>query len=292
MRIPELLQRGGPCFSFEYFPPKTPQGEENLFKTVAALEDLKPGYVSVTYGAGGSTRTKTLEIVQRIQKETGLTGMAHLTCVGHTRNEIGEILQQLEAAGIENVLALRGDPPQGAERFEAVPGGFSYASELAAFIHENSKLTIGGACYPETHQEATSPGDDLKNLKAKVDAGVEFLITQLFFDNQLLWDFLPKARDIGVEVPIIPGIMPILNVDQIVRFTNMCGAGIPEKLLAELEDIKEDSEAVLAKGVAHATQQCRELLDKGAPGIHFYTLNKSDATRRILETLYDEGYGK
>lgn len=292
MRIPDLLGRGTPCFSFEYFPPKTPQGEENLFETVAALEGLRPAYVSVTYGAGGSTRTQTLEIVRRIQQETGLTAMAHLTCVGHTKNEIGEILGQLEAAGIENVLALRGDPPQGAKKFEAVEGGFAHASELAAFIAANSKLSIGGACYPETHQEATSPADDLKHLKEKVDAGAQFLVSQLFFNNQAFWDFLPKTKELGIEVPIVPGIMPILNVDQIKRFTSMCGATIPEKLLGELEAIKEDAEAVLAKGVEHATQQCRELLDKGAPGIHFYTLNRSDATRRILQTLYDEGYGK
>ena len=292
MRIPELLAKKATSFSFEYFPPKTPEGEENLFRTVENLRELRPTFVSVTYGAGGSTRTQTREIVRRIQQESGLTAMAHLTCVGHTAAEIGEILGQLAAAGIENVLALRGDPPQGAKKFEAVEGGFSFASELTAYIADHSALSIGGACYPESHQESTSPDDDLQHLKTKVDAGAQFLISQLFFDNEYFWKFLPKARNIGIEVPIIPGIMPILNVVQIKRFTSLCGATIPQKLLAELEPIKDDAEAVLAKGVEHATQQCRELLDKGAPGIHFYTLNKSDATRGILQRLYDEGYGE
>lgn len=292
MRIPELLKRQTPSFSFEYFPPKTPEGEANLFRTVETLKELRPTFVSVTYGAGGSTRTLTREIVRRIQQEKGLTAMAHLTCVGHTSEEIAGILQELSAAGIENVLALRGDPPRGESEFKPVEGGFAFASELTAFIADHSALSIGGACYPEAHQEAKSPEDDLRHLKEKVDAGAQFLISQLFFDNDFFWNFLPKARNIGVEVPIIPGIMPILNVEQIKRFTSMCGATIPQKLLAELEAIKGDAEAVLAKGVEHATQQCRELLDKGAPGIHFYTLNKSDATRGILQRLYDEGYGK
>jgi methylenetetrahydrofolate reductase (NADPH) len=211
--------------------------------------------------------------------------MAHLTCVGASRAEISDVLSRLREAGVENVLSLRGDPPKGAERFEAHPDGFRYASELAAFIRQGYAFGLAGACYPEKHIEAANPEIDLANLKRKIEAGCEFLISQLFFDNRFYFDFVARARAAGIGVPIIPGIMPITNVSQVERFTQMCGATIPEELLNELRNVHDDPSAVLALGVAHATAQCLELLQRGAPGIHFYTLNKSPATRTILTAI-------
>ncbi len=285
MRIRELLSCGRPSISFEFFPPKDDAGFDNLLKTMASLRDLRPTYISVTYGAGGSTRTRTLDVVSRIKRDFGIEAMAHLTCVGSSRQELGEVLDHLDRSGVENVLALRGDPPRGAERFEAHPDGFHYANELTRYIRERHTFCVAGACYPEKHPEAVSFSADLEHLKRKVEAGAEFLITQLFFDNRLYFDFVHEARSVGIGVPILPGIMPITNVAQVERFTNMCGASIPERLLEELRDIKDDPAAVLSLGVAHATAQCLDLLQRGAPGIHFYTLNKSPATRTILMAL-------
>jgi methylenetetrahydrofolate reductase (NADPH) len=291
MRIRELLSTGRPSFSFEFFPPKTEAGLEQLRESVRALRDLKPTYVSVTYGAGGSTRDRTIELVAEIQRHYGIEAMAHLTCVGASGEEIAVVLDRLKAAGVENVLALRGDPPKGETKFEQAPGGFQYASELAAFIKTTRPFCLGGACYPEGHVECIRPdgvrdlAQDLQNLQHKVDAGVEFLITQLFFDNQAYFDFVARVRAAGIGAPIIPGIMPITNVDQVRRFTQMCGATIPPSLLAELDRLKDNDDAVLSLGVAYATAQCLDLLQRGAPGIHFYTLNKSAATRTILTAL-------
>jgi len=291
MRIRELLSTGRPCFSFEFFPPKTDAGLESLRESIRALRDLRPSFVSVTYGAGGSTRDRTIELVAEIQRHYGFQAMAHLTCVGATREEIATVLDRLKSAGLDNVLALRGDPPKGQERFEATEGGFRYANELAAYIRQNYPFCVGGACYPEGHVECID-GDgrrdlrrDLENCQRKVDAGCEFLITQLFFDNQVYFDFVARARAAGIGVPIIPGIMPITNVDQIRRFTQMCGATIPSTLLHELDRLKDNEDAVLSQGVAYAAAQCFDLLARGAPGIHFYTLNKSAATRTILTAL-------
>ncbi len=292
MRIPQYLSSGRLSFSFEYFPPKTAEGEKNLFETVRRLQDLSPSFVSVTYGAGGSTREQTIEIVTRIQKEAGLTAMAHLTCVGHSRAELAAILVRLEAAGIENVLALRGDPPKGETKFTPAPGGFHYAGELAAFIHKRFHFAIGGGCYPETHPEAESPEADVRHLKEKTDAGAQFLITQLFYDNQRYWDFLKRARAAGISVPILPGIMPIVDVAQIQRIAQLSKAHIPTELSTRMERVRGDAERSLTLGVEWAAEQCRRLLQGGAPGVHFYTLNKSAATRRILETLHAEGFGK
>lgn len=291
MRIRELLSTGRPSFSFEFFPPKTDTGLEQLRESVRALRDLKPTYVSVTYGAGGSTRDRTIELVAEIQRHYGIEAMAHLTCVGASREEIAAVLDRLRSARVDNVLALRGDPPKGQEKFEQVPGGFRYADELAAFIKSSQPFCLGGACYPEGHVECLGADGqrdltkDLENLQRKVDAGVEFLITQLFFDNQAYFDFVARARAVGIGVPIIPGIMPITNVDQVRRFTQMCGASIPQTLLQELDRLKGNDDAVLSQGVAYATAQCLDLLQRGAPGIHFYTLNKSSATRTILTAL-------
>lgn len=280
-----MLQTGHPIFSFEFFPPKTDKGEQNLWATLQELRELRPAFVSVTYGAGGSTRAKTVELTSRIKRELGIEAMAHLTCVGATKEEISSVLEELKAGGIENIIALRGDPPKGEEKFVATQGGFPYASELTTFVKADYDFCLAGACYPEAHPEAPSAYQDLHNLQRKVDAGAEFLITQLFFDNRQYFDFVDRARAKGITVPIIPGIMPIQNVDQIKRFTEMCGASIPKELLEALERRKEQPARVHELGVAHATIQCLGLLQGGAPGVHFYTLNKSTATREILTAI-------
>ena len=285
MRIDTLLQSDRPVFSFEFFPPKTEQGERNLYAALAELTKLEPAFVSVTYGAGGSTREKTIEIVKRIREEYGLEAMAHFTCVGATVAELQATLAEMREAGIDNVLALRGDPPAGAEAWTKTEGGLEYSRELVELIAVGYPFAIGAACFPETHIHATSPEDDLAHLVAKVRAGAHFLITQLFFDNAVYFDFLARARAAGIEVPIIPGIMPITRVGQIERMAAMCGSAIPDGLRRELHARGEDPEAVLDFGVAYATLQCAELLAGGAPGIHFYTLNRSPATRAILSAL-------
>ena len=285
MRIRELLSTGRPSFSFEFFPPKDEAGFAQLREALASLRELRPTYVSVTYGAGGSTRRRTVELVTNLHAEYGIEAMAHVTCVGAGRAEILGVLECLHQSGVENVLALRGDPPDGEGPFVAHPDGFSHASDLAAFAKRYFNFCLGGACYPEKHIEAPNPDVDLENLKLKLAAGCEYLITQLFFENQRYFDFVARARAAGIGVPIIPGIMPITNVSQIERFTKMCGATIPEPLCSELHRLQDDHHAVLSLGVAHATAQCLELLHRGAPGIHFYTLNKSPATRTILTAL-------
>jgi methylenetetrahydrofolate reductase (NADPH) len=274
-----------PVFSFEFFPPKTPDGERNLYAALSELKTLEPSFVSVTYGAGGSTREKTIEIVKRIREEYGLEAMAHFTCVGATELELRGTLQEMRDAGIDNVLALRGDPPAGEEVWKKTDGGLEYSSELVGLIAEGYPFAVGAACFPETHIHAESPEADLGHLVEKVAAGVDFLITQLFFDNVVYFDFVARARDAGIEVPIIPGIMPITRVGQVERMASMCGASIPEGLRGELHARGEDPEAVLDFGVAYATLQCAQLLAAGAPGIHFYTLNRSPATRAILGAL-------
>jgi methylenetetrahydrofolate reductase (NADPH) len=285
MRIDEILGSDGPVFSFEFFPPRTPAGEQNLYAALAELRTLEPSFVSVTYGAGGSTREKTIEIVKRIREEWGLEAMAHFTCVGATVPELQTTLAEMQAAGIDNVLALRGDPPAGQEAWTKTEGGLEYSRELVELIAGGYPFAIGAACFPETHIHASSPEDDLRHLAEKVGAGVDFLITQLFFDNSRYFDFSRRARAAGINVPIIPGIMPITQVGQVERMAKMCGSSIPPELRRELHARGEDPEAVLDFGVAYATLQCAELLAAGAPGIHFYTLNRSPATRAILSAL-------
>jgi len=292
MLIRDRLAAGKPSISFEFFPPKSDEAGAQLERTIAELSELAPAFVSVTYGAGGSTREKTLEIVSRIRSQAGIEAMAHLTCVGSTKEEIGGVVGRLTSAGVSNILALRGDPPKGQTTFAAVEGGFSYASELIAFIrerHGSSSLSVGGAAYPEKHPECANPAVDLKNLRRKVDAGADFLITQLFFDNRRYWEFCEQARAAGITAPIIPGIMPITNASQIERFTVACGATLPYHLAEELDNRRADPQAVLQLGVAHATAQCMDLLRGGAPGIHFYTLNRSTATKDVFAELRVEG---
>jgi methylenetetrahydrofolate reductase (NADPH) len=286
MRIDELLTTPGPIFSFEFFPPKTEQGEQNLYRALSELRALEPAFVSVTYGAGGSRRAKTIEIVRRIKRDYELEAMAHFTCVGATVDELRATLDEMAAAGIDNVLALRGDPPAGEEQWRKTEGGLEYSSELVGLIAADYPFTIGAACFPETHIHATSPEDDLAHLVEKVEAGVDFLITQLFFDNSLYFDFVARARAAGIAVPIIPGILPITQIGQSQRMAEMCGASIPAGLQRELHARREQpEEAVRDFGVAYATLQCAELLAAGAPGVHFYTLNRSPATRAILSAL-------
>ncbi|MFY9489120.1 MAG: methylenetetrahydrofolate reductase [NAD(P)H] [Solirubrobacterales bacterium] len=286
MRIDQLITQRKPIFSFEFFPPKTDEGMTNLFETVAKLRELDPAFVSVTYGAGGSTRDRTIAIIGRIKNELGIETMAHFTCVGATTDELREVLDEIAATGVENVIALRGDPPAGETTFVKTEGGLGNADELTALITADYDFCVAGACYPETHPEAESPEADLQHAKDKAEAGASFLVTQLFFDNDAYFDFVDRARAAGIEVPIVPGIMPIGGYEQIKRFTSMCGATIPERLMAELEARKDDPDAVADLGVAYATLQCADLLARGAPGIHFYTLNKSPATRAILSSLY------
>jgi methylenetetrahydrofolate reductase (NADPH) len=283
--------RGWPVFSFEFFPPKTDDGARALMATLADLKEAQnPDFVSVTYGAGGSTRDRTLEVVSRIQNELAITTMAHLTCVGSTRAEIAATVERLIEDGIQNVLALRGDPPKEADgslgEFKPVADGFAHATDLIAFLAESyPQVDVGGACYPETHVESPSADEDLRWTQRKADNGARFLITQLFFDNERYFKFVARARAAGIRIPIVPGIMPITNVAQVERFTKMCGACIPDDLLARLRRVQEDPALVMATGIEHAIKQCRRLLEGGAPGIHFYTLNKSHATRSILAAV-------
>jgi methylenetetrahydrofolate reductase (NADPH) len=286
MRIDQAYAtRTEPVFSFEFFPPKTEEGEQNLYRALSELRELDPAFVSVTYGAGGSTRDKTLEIVTRIRDEYGLEAMAHFTCVGATTDELRATLDAMAAAGHENVLALRGDPPQGQDDWVKTEGGLEYSRELDELIRNDYGFSIGAACFPETHIHATSAEDDLRYLKEKVDAGAQFLITQLVFDNDKYFEFVARARALGIDVPIVPGIWPITNVAQIERVTKLSACSLPDGLLRELHARAEDPEAVAEFGVGYASLQCAELLAGGAPGVHFYTLNRSPATRAILSAL-------
>jgi len=285
MRIDQIFGQGRPGVSFEFFPPKTDAGFASLFQTIDELKSIHPSYVSVTYGAGGSTREKTVQLVERIQRELGIRSMAHLTCVGHTAAEIGSILDDLWKAGIRNVLALRGDPPAGQYQFTATEGGFANADGLVKFVAGRHDFCIGVAGYPEGHPQCLNLTRDLEHLKQKVDNGAAFIVTQLFFDNADFYRFRDRARAAGIKVPIVAGIMPILNVAQIKRFVSMCGAKIPQPLLLKLESLESNPEEVHAAGVDHAVLQCRDLIANGVDGVHFYTLNKSKATVQICKAL-------
>jgi methylenetetrahydrofolate reductase (NADPH) len=285
MRIVDCFDSGRPVFSFEFFPPKSPEGVRSLFATAQELAGLRPSFVSVTYGAGGSTRALTVDLVARIKAEIGLETMAHLTCVGHSAAEIAAILDELQARGIENVLPLRGDPPRGETQFVRPVDGFGYAQELVRFIRPRYAFCLGGACYPEGHLESPDKDADLRRLKEKADSGVDFLITQLFFDPGDYFDFVSRARGLGIKQPIVPGIMPITNVAQIERIASMCGASIPVELRARLEAVRDDDAAAENAGIDWATAQCYDLLKGGAPGVHFFTLNRSHATRTVFANL-------
>jgi methylenetetrahydrofolate reductase (NADPH) len=276
-----------PVISFEFFPPKTEEGDRNLFeKAIPELLQTRPDYCSVTYGAGGTTRDKTLMIVDRIQREHQLTALAHLTCVNHTREEVRALLEKIRTLGCKNILALRGDPPGGGA-FQPTPGGFEFSSQLVQFIRESGDFSTGVAGFPEGHV-ACKEGKlaDWNHLKTKVDAGADFVLTQLFFDNADFFEFRDHvAGKLGVRVPIVPGVISILNAAQILKFTQLCGAKIPPPLRTKLEALGNDEAAAMEFGIEYATRQCEELLRAGVPGLHFYTLNKSHATVRVLKNL-------
>jgi methylenetetrahydrofolate reductase (NADPH) len=286
MRIDDMLASTRPCFSVEFFPPRTEEGRETLFETVEVLSRLGPSFFSVTYGAGGATRKGTVEITRAIRDEYGVEAMAHLSCVGETTDTLREMVDRIADAGIENILALRGDPPRGQTDFVQPEGGLGSAAELTGLISEaHPELAIGGACFPEVHPEAPSLEADIAYLKTKVEGGASFLITQLFYDNRSYFDFLPAARAAGIDVPIIPGVMPMTGFKQIARIAELCEAKIPERLSDAMEAADGDERAEFGLGVAYAAQQCAELLREGAPGIHLYALNRWPAARAILGAL-------
>lgn len=285
MRLDKVFERQRPVFSFEFFPPRDDAAERSLFDSISQLRELEPTFVSVTYGAGGSTRTRTIDIVTRIRRELDIEPVAHFTCVGATEAELRAHLDAMRDAGIDNILALRGDPPAGQDVFTPTEGGLSHGCELIKLIRDGYDACVGGACYPEKHLETHTVEDELRYTRTKEECGASYLITQLFFDNRAYFDFVARARASGVTVPIIPGIMPITNVAQIKRFTSKIGATIPQPLMDALASRQDDPDAVLQLGVAWSTLQCSELLAGGAPGVHFYTLNRSPATRAILSAL-------
>lgn len=272
--------------SLEFFTPKNESGRSALFRAIERLKSIEPGFVSITCGAAGTTRERTADLAIEVQERFGLTAMAHLVCTGTTRTELEETLEHMKEASIENVLALRGDPPKGASDWKPVPGGFRHANELAEFVRERFPMSIGGACYPEKHHEAASLEADIQNLRRKVEAGAEFLITQLFFDNDRYWEFIDKVRAAGIDVPVVPGIMPVLNLTNLRRIASLSpGTTIPPELEEAFVVAEGDEGASLEAGVSFAARQCRELIEGGAPGIHFYTLNRSKATLQTVAQL-------
>lgn len=274
--------------SFEIFPPKTPAGEKNLMDALGDFKPYNPGFISVTYGAGGSTRGKTLELSLHIRDTIGIEPLVHFTCVGAGKHEIAQYLSEVKRRGIINILALRGDPPQGEASFVPHDDGFVYASDLVAFLHKIDGFTIGVAGYPEKHIEAPSLEADIVNLKKKVDAGADFIITQLFYNNDDFYDFMDRIRKIGITLPVIPGIMPVTNLSQIERITTMCGAKIPNELMKRLHGCASQN-AICEAGIEYSIRQCEELMSWGIPGFHFYPLNKSQAVKRIFDALQLRG---
>jgi len=284
--IGELLRRGERCFSFEFFPPKDDEGERILWKSISELEPLRPTFVSVTYGAGGATRDRTVAITGRIARETSMLPMAHLTCVGHTTEEIRVILEQLSEAGVRNVLALRGDPVGGpGTPWTSTEGGVEYASELVEFIKSTTDAVVGVAAFPEGHRDAATLEEDALAMKAKYEAGAEFAVTEMVLRASDYFGLVERSREIGVDFPIVPGIMPILNYKSMHRMVELSGREMPEEVLARIEPLRDDPAALRAEGIRIATELCDTLLEGGAPGLHFYTLNRSKATREIYAAL-------
>lgn len=286
-KIKEIFQQRQRTYSFELFPPKTEQGFANLLKTIGELAALEPDFISCTYGAGGGSRDKTLDVVQHIQDRHNVTGLAHLTCVLHTRDDIKTILKDIQSRGIENVLALRGDPPQDNPGWKPGRDNLRYSSELCAFIREHfgNSFTIGVAGFPEGHVLCPDRDQDARYLKKKTDAGADFVITQLFFNNQDYFDYVKRLRKLGVASRVIPGILPITNYRNLVKFCALCGATVTEEIHKIFKPIQEDPEKTLEAGIAFAIRQCRQLLDGGAPGLHFYCLNKTSPTDQILREV-------
>lgn len=285
MKIPELFGRGTPVFSFEFFLPKAPNDLGDFMRNVGELKKLSPSFITLTYGAGGSGREMTIETAGRLKSETGIETACHLTGITHTKAEIAAILDRLSGLGIENIVALRGDVPKDAAVQPVGVRDFGYARDLVAFIKERGDFRCAVAGYPESHPESASPRSDMDHFAAKVAAGGDWAITQLFFSNRDYFDFVSRARKAGVGVPIVPGIMPVTGYAQLKRFTSLCGAKLPAELLSQLDPLQNDPEAVIRYGIEYGTRQCRELLEGGAPGIHFYTLNRSRSTTEILKNL-------
>jgi methylenetetrahydrofolate reductase (NADPH) len=285
MLIRDLFDQKKRTLSFEVFPPVREGNLESLFQTISELKELKPDFISVTYGAGGGTRDKTIEIASRVKTEIGSEALAHLTCVAATREDIARIVGDMKEQHIENILALRGDPPKGESTFVKPAGGFGFASELVAFIKEHNGFSIGVAGYPEGHPEASSFDDDMKNLKRKVDAGADFIVTQLFFNNDDFYRFRDRALALKIGVPIIPGIFPILNYKQVLRITELCGAKIPSALGEKLCWLKDKPEDVEKYGIEYAQKQARDLLHNEVRGLHICTMNQSRAARKIVREL-------
>lgn len=284
--IAALLAQGERSFSFEFFPPKDQAGEEVLWRSISELEELHPTFVSVTYGAGGSTRDRTIEITGRIARETTMTPMAHLTCVGHTVTELDEILDSLAAAGVDNVLALRGDPVGGpGTPWTATAGGLTYASDLVDLVKRRNRFAVGVAVFPEGHRDAPNLEHDVKVMRAKYDAGAEFAITEMVLRASDYFGLVERARAAGIDIPIVPGIMPILNLNSMRKMVELSGREMPQEVLHRIEPLADDPDAVRAEGIRIATELCDDLLAGGAPGLHFYTLNRSRATREIYQSL-------
>ena len=284
--VRDLVAAGRKSFSFEFFPPKDEAGEVQLWRALRELEPLRPTFVSVTYGAGGSTRDRTVGITQRIARETTMVPMAHLTCVGHSRDELRSVIGAYAAAGIRNVLVLRGDPPGGpGTPWTPTPDGLTYASELVELVRSLGRFSVGVAAFPEGHREAASLEDDVRVLLRKQQAGAEFAITDMFFRGSDYFGLLERSREAGVDIPILPGIMPITNVRQVKRMAELSGREVPAEVVARVSRYEGDPEAVRTEGIRVASELCEELLANGAPGLHFYTLNRSKATREIYENL-------
>ena len=284
MKIREILQQKR-TVSCEFFPPREEDGIPAVFRAIDRVGAFNPDFISVTYGAGGSTRAFTERITMQVKQETDLEVMAHLTCVAQTREEVHTVLERLDDAGVENVIALRGDPPRGQENFVAAEGGFGHATELIDHIRANFGFGLAAACYPEGHTESPDLDSDIRYAREKVEKGADFLITQLFYDNRYFFEFMERAHRAGIDVPVIPGVLPILNTAQIRRFTSLCGASIPPELDSKLDRFAEDDNAVRDLGVEYASRQVEELWENGVPGIHFYVLNRSYSVSRILANL-------
>lgn len=290
MNFEQKLQQNIPTISYEFFPPKNAQGWGTLYATLANAAQLNLDFVSVTYGAGGSTRKKTVSLVGRIQQELCIDTMAHLTCVGHSKDELGAILNNIQSEGVRAIMALRGDPPQGESSFTPQADGFSYGNELIQYIKSNYDFTIGCACYPEGHTESKDVDQDIHYLKLKQDCGADFAVTQLFFDNDYLYRFRDAAKKAGITIPIVAGIMPVTSVSQLDRFKAMCGCAIPQALRDRLNEVKDED--VVQCGIDYATEQCLGLLENNIAGIHIYTLNRSRSSWTIIENLRQAGYFK
>ena len=285
MKLADLYARPGLTLSVEFFPPKTDKGEENLFREIEIIKRLKPAFCSVTYGAGGSTREKTVDLVDRIHRECGLEVMCHLTVVGQSKDDARAVLKKLKKKGIQNLLALGGDPPQGMTDWKPHPDGFHYAVELVREAKTLGGFSIAVAGFPEVHPRAESRASDLRFLKEKVDAGAVAVITQLFFDNADFYRFAEDLRNLGVTVPIVPGILPVLSAPQVRRFTTLCCSKIPPRLESELAKVENDDDAAVEVGIEYATEQCEDLIKHGVSGIHFYSLNKSHSLQAICKNL-------